>query len=403
MDILTDTRLYKQPERMADITPAQNPFRSFWMGGYECCDMLNRYGQRVDLLRQSGHVQHIQQDYEALSLFNIGTVREGIQWSRVETAPYVYDWSCTDIIIDAAEKTGIQVIWDICHFGFPDDLTPLHPMFYNRFVAICKAFVVYYRQRIPHTELIITPINEVSFISWLGGEVGATSPYAKANGWNVKYNLVKAYIGAINAVRSVDPFIRILTTEPLVNIIHSSYASEEDKRAAAIAHEEQFQVTDMIAGLICPELGGSPGHLDMVGYNYYFNNQFCPAPFEMLHWLNAESDDRFVPLSQLLNKAYHRYNRPIVLSETSHPKEDRPLWIEHIGEECMKLLIKNVPLWGVCWYPVIDRPDWDETDYWHQSGIWDGSYVEGEPLKRELHQDLAASFRNTQQMLAAFQ
>ena len=28
----------------------ENPFASFWMGGYECTDKLNAFGYRVDLL-----------------------------------------------------------------------------------------------------------------------------------------------------------------------------------------------------------------------------------------------------------------------------------------------------------------------------------------------------------------
>ena len=32
----------------------KNPFASFWMGGYECTDKLNAFGNRVDFLTSPG-------------------------------------------------------------------------------------------------------------------------------------------------------------------------------------------------------------------------------------------------------------------------------------------------------------------------------------------------------------
>jgi hypothetical protein len=26
---------------------------------------------------------------------------------------------------------------------------------------------------------------------------------------------------------------------------------------------------------------------------------------------------------------------------------------------------------GLCIYPVVDRPDWDDPGHWHNSGLWD--------------------------------
>ena len=109
-----------------------NPFRSFWMAGYECTDQQNAFGNRVDFLNLTGHLQLLDKDYD-LSLLSIKTVREGIRWSFVEKQPYQYDWSTVATMIEAGKRNGIQQLWDICHFGFPDDLTPLHPMFARRF------------------------------------------------------------------------------------------------------------------------------------------------------------------------------------------------------------------------------------------------------------------------------
>ncbi len=99
------------------------------------------------------------------------------------------------------QQAGVQQIWDICHFGFSDDLSPLHPHFTRRFVAVCEAFVRFYRSVQPDGLLWVTPINEVSFISWLGGEDKGTTPYCTGVGWDVKYQLMAAYIEGIKAMR----------------------------------------------------------------------------------------------------------------------------------------------------------------------------------------------------------
>ncbi|HJY13297.1 MAG TPA: hypothetical protein VJ304_10960, partial [Flavobacterium sp.] len=142
-----------------------NPFKSFLMGGFECADQQNAFGNRIDLYKISGHEQYLEEDYDNLNELGIKTIREGIRWSVVETKPYHYDWSEVDRIIKVSQSKNIQVVWDICHFGFPDDLTPLHPMFARRFSRLCCEFVIRYRSLVPEGLLIVTPINEVSFIS----------------------------------------------------------------------------------------------------------------------------------------------------------------------------------------------------------------------------------------------
>lgn len=368
------------------------------MAGYECADHLNMFGHRVDLIKTTGHLHLIDTDYKNLVPFKIATVREGIRWSKVETHPYQYDWSVVGTMIQAGKANNIQQVWDLCHFGFPDDLTPLHPQFTKRFVALCTAFVQFYRSIDTQSTLIITPINEVSFLSWLGGDAKCTSPYCTNQGWEVKYSLMHAYIKGIDALRAVDPSVRILTTEPLINIVPVDSATVEEVGNAAALHEAQFQVTEILCGRLCPELGGSEDYLDIMGYNFYYNNQWTASPHKFLDWKIGEINPKFIPLHQLLLSAFNRYNRPFVLTETSHPKEDRPLWIKMIEAESQKLFQAKVPFWGICWYPMVNRPDWDDLDDWHYAGIWDDVYHSDSP-ERVLHMPSAEALMQTQGIL----
>lgn len=349
----------------------ENPFASFWMAGFESTDQLNVHGDRVDFLNVTSHLELVENDYEGIARLNIRVAREGVRWSQAEPTPYQYDFTAVGTLIEAGRKYGIQQIWDLCHFGFPDDLTPLHPHFTRRFEAFCRAFAIFYKNINPGSVLIVTPINEVGFMSWLGGDVAATSPYCRNNGWHVKYAYMRAYIAGIRALKNIDPAVRIMTTEPLVNVVADISALGHEEEEAAFHHELQFQVLDMLSGRICPELGGKEEYLDLLGFNYYYDNQWILHPHQILGWNDPVPHPKLRPLSDLLHDAFKRYQRPILLSETSHPGEDRPLWIEYIGREIDRLLQSQVPFWGICLYPIIDRPDWDNLSYWHHAGIWD--------------------------------
>lgn len=379
---------------------SNNPFSSFWMAGYECSDKLNAFGNRVDLLSETGHFRLIDEDYRLLKPFNISTVREGIRWSHVETRPYHYDWKTVKVMIERGKANGIQQLWDICHFGFPDDLTPLHPHFAGRFAALCRAFVKFYRSVDPCSTLIITPINEVSFLSWLGGDVCGTSPYCHANGWQVKYALMRAYIQGVAALREEDPSIKILTTEPLINAVPELNASPERIEQALMWHNFQHQAVDMLSGYICPELGGKPEYVDIIGLNFYYKNQWEIDVWEPLIWTLNPPDPRWIPLRDLYMQIYDRYQKPIALTETSHPKEDRPQWMNMIAEETAAVIEQGVPFYGVCLYPIIDRPDWDFLHVWHNSGLWDARLRENEPPERILYEPYAEALLQSQQLIA---
>jgi beta-glucosidase/6-phospho-beta-glucosidase/beta-galactosidase len=385
--------------------PAKNLFRSFWWAGYECTDQLNTFGNRVDFLTLTGHLDRLDDDYRDLGTFQIQTVREGLRWSQVETRAYQYDWRVVRHMLQRGRALGIQQIWDICHFGYPDDLTPLHPMFARRFAAICRAFVAVYRETYPDEPLIVTPINEVSFMSWLGGEVRGTVPYCTKQGVEVKMGLMRAYIEGVRAMREQDANVLIMSTEPLVNMVPPLNATRRQHAAAKAAHEAQYQATDILTGRQHPELGGAPDLLDVVGLNYYFSNQWEFPSYTSLPWGNEANDPRYRPLYTLLREVYKRYGKPIALTETSHPGIDRPAWIRMVARECALARQAGVPLQGICLYPIIDRPDWDHLTPWHRSGLWDArpigqDMITGNVPERHLYQPYAEALREAQAVVS---
>ena len=334
------------------------------MGGFECADHVNRSGDRINLLKETQHDFRVVEDYEALAEIGIKTVREGICWSEVETSPGVFDFSEVYNRMQAAEEFGIQQIWDLIHFGYPDGIYPTHPHFCDRFTALCYAFANFYDDN-SQQELYVVPINEISFLSWHSGDVRGTVPFAVNNGWDIKYHLCKAAISGIQALKAVDPNCVIILVEPLIKI-HGN-ANENPDHLQEL-NDHQFQAMDIIAGRMCPELGGHEDFLDILGFNYYWNCQWQvnDAPLEWPDVMNLRT-----PLSDLLQMAYDRYQKPIFLSETGHIGSGRIEWIEEIIAECHIARNNGVDLNGVCIYPVTDRPDWDNLSSYSNCGIWD--------------------------------
>ena len=61
----------------------------------------------------------------------------------------------------------------------------------------------------------------------------------------------------------------------------------------------------------------------------------------------------------------------MIISETSHFGVGRAPWMREITDEVRRALQIGVELQGVCIYPILDRPDWEDLSHWHNSGLWD--------------------------------
>ncbi|KAF2514879.1 hypothetical protein [Flavobacterium foetidum] len=363
-------------------------FNTFFMAGFECADHINRSGERINLLKETQHDIRVEEDYQALKDINIKTVREGICWSEVEKSPGVYDFSEVLKRIRAAEKWGIQQLWDLIHFGYPDGLFPTHPQFCNRFEKLCEAFALFYKAHAVQP-LFVIPINEISFLAWHSGDVRGTVPFAINSGWDMKYHLCKAAIIGIKKLKNIDSECTVILVEPLVKI----HPTEQEYHVLDM-NEHQFQAMDIIAGRMCPELGGSEEFLEILGFNYYWDCQW-EAGSKPLEWPEEVGNEKRTPLSDLLYKAYKRYEKPIFISETGHFGTTRALWMDEITHECIKAQKNGVDLYGICIYPATDRPDWDNLSSYCDCGIWDLD----QHKNRKAYQPYIDSLLNAQELL----
>ena len=100
----------------------------------------------------------------------------------------------------------------------------------------------------------------------------------------------------------------------------------------------------------------STGLIGMVGVNYY--------PHHAVE-----------PLHRVLRAVADRYRLPVMIAETgwhdglraAHRRFphicDRWGWLDHVRAE---IALSGVPVTGICWYPWLDMPDWDDP----RRGSW---------------------------------
>ena len=367
-------------------------FNSFISAGFESACHINSQGKRLDMIHATQHDVQVETDYANLRKMGIRTARDGIRWHLIERAG-LFDFSSLAPMVDAAIQNDVQVIWTLCHYGWPANTDPFDPYFTDRFVHFCDATARFIKSRSDAVPFY-TPINEISFLSGIAGQDGWISPYQRGRGVELKYNLVRAAIAGMNAIWAVDPRARFVHVEPLINVVPPK-DRPEDRHAAAGMHESQFEAYDMLAGRRHPELGGSMNHLDIMGLNFYADNQWEHGGGKM-HWHVKPRDPRWKPLHQAIKEVYARYGRPLMLGETSHVGVGRAEWMREITSEILELRRHGVPFEGICLYPAIDRHDWENELHWHNSGLWDFVHEADGTMRRVLHEEYAEAVRRAQ-------
>jgi hypothetical protein len=115
----------------------------------------------------------------------------------------------------------------------------------------------------------------------------------------------------------------------------------------------------MLSGTAAPELGGRSHYLDLLGVNFYHDNQW------------------------------------------RHVGSGRAEWLREMSQELCLAVDAGIPLQGVCLYPILDRFDWDDPTHWHNSGLWDLVPDGDGTLKRVINREYADELAVSQRQLAA--
>jgi hypothetical protein len=354
-----------RPRRVSRLMPL---FDSFFMAGFECSSHRRRDGVRLDLIRATAHDRHAPGDYAACAALGLLTVRDGLRWHLIETAPGVYDWSSWLPMVEAARAAGVRVIWDVFHYGSPDFIDQRSPEFIPAYAGFAAEAVRVHRGATGEAPLIC-PINEISFFTW-AVETGYFPPEdTKKGGW-FKRQLVRAALAGVEAMRAAEPDTKFVWAEPLIHVAPRDRSRAEKKRAENY-RLAQFEAYDLLTGRAEPELGGRPDAVDVIGLNFYPHNQwYYDGPtIPMGH-------HEYRPLADMLAEAASRFGKPLFLAETGAEGSGRPAWLHYVCGEVRAAMARGVDCRGICLYPVTAYPGWDNSRH-AEVGLFSTPHADG--------------------------
>lgn len=370
---------------------SETTFASFFQGGFECSSHRRRDGVRLDLLRATGHDRHVAGDYRQLHELGLHTIRDGVRWHLIEKAPGRYDWSSWTPALEAAADIGMEVIWDLFHYGSPDHVDQGADDFPKRFADFALA-AVEHQQQVVGTRPLLCLVNEISFMAW-AVEVGyfPRPAGAERKGW-FKEQLARTAISSAAAIRSAFPDALLVWAEPLVHVAPRDHR-RKSVEAADRERQGQFEAYDWLTGRARPELGGDPTFADLIGLNYYPHNQwYLDGPtIPMGH-------HEYRSLSAMLVEVAGRYGKPLFLSETGAEGCGRAAWLHYVCAEVREAMEQGVDLQGICWFPITAYPGWDNSRH-AEAGLLSTVTAEG---KRHVDARLLAEIREQQERFAVW-
>jgi len=357
------------------IRPVPRLFQSFVQGGFECSTHRLVSGRRLDIVASTGHDLHATADYRQLGELGLRSFRDGLRWHLIEPSPGCYDFSSFRPMLRASIASGAQVIWDLMHYGWPDGLDIWSAAFVDRFAAFARAAATVVAAESDDVPFWC-PVNEISFLAWAGGDVRYLNPFASGRGFELKVQLARASIAAMHALREVDPRARFVHCEPLIAVNHDPRTGRPLWESEGW-HQSQFQAFELIMGRLWPQVGGDPSFLDIVGVNYYCKNQ----------WIHSGSTididhPLYRPFGDLLFEIYARFKRPVLVAETGTEGPGRASWFTYIAAEVDRARNRGVPVEGICLYPVLDHPGWDD-DRACPNGLLSQGFVQGRRLPEQ--------------------
>ena len=335
--------------------PPCPPLGSFWGGGFDSITPLARFDghheHRLDLIEATEHDRKADQDYRLLGRLGIKWAREDVRWYRCELEPGRFTFTHLEPIVAAAQQHAVQVVWSWMHYGCPAFAEPLADSFPDHLATLGERFLQWLRAR-DAAAGIVAPINELSYFTWHVDNVGAWFPFARGQGARLKAQLMAAHRRAYQRVKAVAPEVRVLLIDPF----YYAVGSEDDPGSMAEAAFWRDAALE------------AAGHLtdctDILGLNFYYDGQVevsrRPSEEHYRRRTLSPLDRRRISLLDAVRLFVERFGKPVLVTETSVRADRRLPWLATLTDQAVQVIEEGLPLHGLCWYPIMDVPDWGD-------------------------------------------
>ena len=101
--------------------------------GNHILDRARHTVQRTGHLRMRGQFRDNRVEPAANPVDAATACRDGVSWVQAYRGTGAPCFARASRLLDAARRNGVTVIWDLMHFGWPDDVDPFDPLFPGRF------------------------------------------------------------------------------------------------------------------------------------------------------------------------------------------------------------------------------------------------------------------------------
>ncbi|MBX7174553.1 MAG: family 1 glycosylhydrolase [Pyrinomonadaceae bacterium] len=351
-----------------------------WAGGIEDTFVpQTRPGHRaLDEYELMGHYTHWREDLSLARQLGLKALRWGIPWYKVEPEQNKFDWSWTDEVIPyLVEELKILPIIDLMHYGCPFWLkNEFANKDYPKYVARYSAeFAKRYQSLISW----YTPLNEPIINSLMCGMRGLWAPYLKGDKGYLRLmlQLAKGIIRTVNSIKEIQP------NSIMVHVEATGLTRTIREDLAPLAREEQhrgYLCYDLISGRLTHDHllyswlirnGASPDDLlelqkhkikiDVLGMNFYpqwSTKQLYLDKRGKIAFRDTEPEGG--GFAELISEYYHRYQVPIMITETSAvgSEEVRQKWLQSSVSMIKNLRETGVPVIGYTWFPLFTMIDW---------------------------------------------
>lgn len=327
----------------------------------------------------ANHYDHYKEDFDLLQKMHMNAFRFSVEWSRIE--PEEGAWNAEAIAhykeyIAELKRRDIEPIMTLFHFTLPVWFVERGGFEKRSNVKFFTRFAEKVVSELGQGVRYIITVNEPDVYvneSYFNGH-WPPQQTSRFMAWKVANNLLAAHNQAAKAIHGLGRRHKVSIAKNSVYV----YAGDDAWLSRASAAVIQYIQDDFWLKRVVKTC-------DFIGMNYYFSDRVygyrVHNPNEQLSDLGW--DLRPAEIQFALERVYHKYNLPILITENGLADADdsrRQWWLTQTLMGLEKAMEDGVQLEGYLHWSLLDNFEWDKGR-WPRFGLAAVDYATG---KREL-------------------